>query len=77
MEPFEAVESARIRYLTVAEAKRLINASEPEFRPMVHAALHTGARYGELVRLEVADFNTDSETLAIRMSKSGSPGTSS
>jgi integrase len=40
-----------IRYLTLAEAKRLTNACDPDFRPLVQAALHTGARYGELVPL--------------------------
>jgi integrase len=73
VEPFESVDAARVRYLSIAEAKRLINASEPDFRALVQGALHTGARYGELARLEVADFNTDSETLAIRRSKSGKP----
>jgi integrase len=34
-------------------------------------ALQTGARYGELVRLTVADFNPDVGTVAIRRSKSG------
>jgi hypothetical protein len=29
------------------EAKRLINAAEPDFRLLVQAALQTGARYGE------------------------------
>ena len=55
----------------MAEAKRLINASEPDFRKLVHAALQTGARYGELVRLTVSDFNPDVGTLHIRRSKSG------
>jgi integrase len=71
VEPFEGVESARIRYLTVAEARRLINACDPTFRPLVQAALQTGARYGELIRLQVLDFNPDAGTLAIRQSKSG------
>lgn len=71
VEPFRNVEMARTRYLTLAEGKRLINAADPEFRPLVQAALFTGARYGELRRLRVADFNPDSETLAIRQSKSG------
>jgi integrase len=57
----------------VAEAKRLINAADPEFRPMVEAALQTGCRYGELCRLVVGDFNPDSGTLAIRQSKTGKP----
>jgi integrase len=71
VEPFKGVDAARVRYLTVAEAKRLINASDADFRPLVQAALLTGCRYGELIRLEVADFNPDSETVAIRVSKSG------
>jgi integrase len=71
VEPFKNVEAARIRYLKVAEAQRLINAADPEFRPMVQAALQTGARYSELCRLEVQDFNSDTGTLAIRKSKSG------
>ena len=71
VEPFGNVESARIRYLTIAEAKRLINGCAPTFRPMVQAALETGARYGELIRLQVHDFNKDSGTVTIRRSKSG------
>jgi integrase len=60
-----------VRYLSVAEARRLISACNPEFRPLVQAALQTGARYGELCRLTVADFNADVGTLAIQQSKSG------
>ena len=70
VEPFAGVESARIRYLTVAEAQRLINACDPMFRPLVQAALQTGARYGELIRLQVHDFNPDVGTLTIHQSKS-------
>jgi integrase len=73
VEPFENVDAARVRYLSVAEAKRLINAADPDFRPLVEAALQTGARYGELIRLEVRDFNSDAGTVAIRQSKSGKP----
>jgi integrase len=73
VEPFKGVDKARVRYLTVAEAARLINACDPEFRPMVQAALQTGCRYGELTRLQVHDFNPDSGTLAVRQSKSGKP----
>jgi integrase len=71
--PFEKVEVARVRYLTVAEAERLINACDPEFRALVRAGLETGCRYGELIRLEVCDFNSDASTLAVRQSKSGKP----
>ncbi len=64
-------DAARVRYLTVDEAKRLINAPEPGFRKLVQAALITGARFGELAALTVGDFNPDSDTLHIRSSKSG------
>lgn len=71
VEPFENVDAARVRYLTVVEAKRLINAADPDFRNLVQGALQTGARYGELTRLTVSDFNTDSGTVAIRVTKAG------
>jgi integrase len=71
VEPFEEADAARVRYLTIAEAQRLINASAPDFRLLVRAALATGARYGELAGLQVCDFNPDSGTLHIRTSKSG------
>jgi integrase len=71
LKPFRSVDAARVRYLTIAEAKRLINACDPAFRPLVEAALQTGARYGELCHLQVCDWNPDVGTLAIRRSKSG------
>jgi integrase len=69
VKPFADVDAARKDILTVAQAKRLINASEPGFRKLVQAALSTGARYGELTRVKVKDFNPDSGTLAILRSK--------
>jgi integrase len=70
LKPFRDVETARVRYLSIAEAKRLVNGGDAEFRPLVRAALETGARYSELARLEVVDFNRDSGTVAVRKSKS-------
>jgi integrase len=67
--PFRGVGAARVRYLSIAEAQRLLNACDADFRALVRAALETGARYGELARLEVADFNPDASTIAIRKSK--------
>jgi integrase len=69
VKPFEGVDVARAQYLSVAECKRLLNSCEGHFRTLVHAALLTGARYGELARLRVADFNRDAGTLHIRKSK--------
>lgn len=73
VEPFENVEAARVRYLSIAEATRLINASDADFRRLVRGALETGARYGELCALDVSDFNPDSGTVTIRHSKAGKP----
>ena len=73
VKPFKSVDAARVRYLTVAEAKRLINACEPGFRRLVEAALQTGCRYSELAALQVHDFNPDSGTIAIRKSKTDKP----
>ena len=70
-EPFEEADAARVRYFTVEEANRLLNATQGEFRNLVYAALMTGCRFGELAALTVGDFNPDSGTLHIRTSKSG------
>lgn len=69
--PFHDVDAPVIRYLSEADAVRLVNACNPEFRPLVQAALLTGCRYGELLALRSSDVNTDSGTLTIRTSKSG------
>lgn len=53
---FREADAARVRFLSTDEARRLVNASAPDFRRMVRGALHTGARYGELSRLTVGDF---------------------
>lgn len=71
VEPFENVDAARVRYLSVPEAQRLINACDADFRQLVEAGLQTGARYGELAALQVHDFNPDAGTVAIRQSKGG------
>jgi integrase len=71
VERFKGVDAARVRYLTVEEAQRLVNAGDPKFRPLVQAALQTGCRYGELTRFQVHDFDRKAGTLAVRKSKSG------
>lgn len=71
VQPFKEADAARVHYVTVAEAKRLINAAQGSFRYLVQTALLTGCRFGELAALRVNDFNPDSGTLHIRTSKSG------
>jgi integrase len=70
---FRNVEAARVRFLSIAESRRLINGADAEFRPLLIAALQTGARYQELARLKVGDFNPDAGTAAVWQSKSGKP----
>jgi integrase len=73
VKPFKNAESARVQYLTIAEARRLINTSDSNFRPLVEGALQTGARYGELIRFKVADFDVKGGTIAVEQSKGGKP----
>jgi integrase len=73
VKPFEGVDAARIRYLTLDEVRRLLAACPPPFQRLVRGALETGARYGELCALTVTDFNADSRTIAVRQSKSDKP----
>jgi len=73
VKPFPGADASRVRYLTTDEARRLVNASPVGFRDLVSAALFTGCRYSELCRVTVADFNADSGTLAVRISKTGKP----
>jgi integrase len=69
VKPFGSVDHARVRYLSIAEAKRLINAADREFRPLLQAALLTGGRYGQLAALVASDFNADAGTVTMRTRK--------
>ena len=71
LQPYKQVLGARPGHLSVAEAQRLINAAQGDFRTLVRAALMTGCRYGELGALDVRDLQRGK--LHIRMSKSGRP----
>jgi integrase len=71
VKPFKQADEPVVRFLTEAEATRLINACKPDFRRLVKAALFTGARYGELAALVAADMNPDTGSIYIRPSKSG------
>ena len=61
----------RIRFLTEAEAVQLVNSCSAEFRRLLRAALLTGARYGEPVRMTVGNFNAATAQIYVTPSKSG------
>lgn len=73
VKPFAKADEARIRFLTDAEAVRLINACPKDLRALVQAALLTGARYGELTAMQVQDVDLRAERIYIHQSKSGRP----
>lgn len=73
VKPFKKVDKPSVRFLTPAEATRLVNASAPDFRSLVRGALLTGARYGELARMKVRHFDATEGRVYIAPGKSGKP----
>lgn len=73
VKPYPGADAPKIRYLSEAECTRLMNACDPDFRLLVQAALLTGCRYGELIRLEVSDYHPDAGAVHIRDSKASRP----
>ena len=69
--PFPKVNRSRATFLQAAECKRLLNACDPDFRLLVRGALESGARFGELGRLRVADFDRANGSLYFNVGKSG------
>lgn len=69
--PFPNADQARIRFLTDAEAIRLLNRCPMDLRRLVKAALLTGARYSELINLRGRDVNLQNRQVYFALSKSG------
>jgi len=53
---FRNIDRPRTRFLSVSEAKRLLNTMPQDFRQLARGALYTGLRLGELLALTVSDF---------------------
>jgi integrase len=71
--PFREADAAVIHYLSDAERKHLVNATQGRFRDLVCGALVTGCRYGELIRMRVTDLNASRREVIVRLSKAGKP----
>jgi integrase len=72
VKPFGNVTASRAHYLQIEECRRLLNTANDgdDFRDVVEAGLHSGARWSELCRLKPRDFNRDAGTIAVHLSKS-------
>ncbi len=66
---------ARERYLTPDEAAKLLDKMDDRFRILLLAALHTGARRGELLKVTWADLDLERRLITFRDTKNGSART--
>ncbi len=61
----------RTRFLTLDEAKRLLEASSRHLRPIIICALETGMRRGEILGLRWADVDMRTRTIYLGHTKNG------
>jgi integrase len=73
VKPFREADAPVVHFLSEDECRRIVNATQGRFRDLVRGALVTGCRYGELVRMRIADFNATAGTITVRLSKAGKP----
>lgn len=71
VKPLDVSESEAPRMLDLDEIDRLLNRAAPDFRNILQGALFTGARYGELTKIKVGDFLSESACVVIRQGKTG------
>lgn len=60
-----------VRYLTIDQETTLLEKLPAKYRPIVIAALNTGCRQGELLRLTSADVDWNTGIMTIRETKTG------
>lgn len=73
VKPFRSTTSSRVRFLAEPEQTKLLASSNGAIRDLISAALVTGARFGELSRLKVSDYDKTNRSIFIAESKSGKP----
>lgn len=66
---FKGTDQARIRWLDLDECRRITNACAADFRRLVLGGLLTGARWSELRRLRVRDYDSSAGTVLIARAK--------
>lgn len=65
VEPFIAVSGKKVRYLSLKEVTRLLNASPADLRALIQGALLTGARLTDLCEMKVGDFLPDAQAVIV------------
>lgn len=68
---FRGVAQSRKIFWTDQEVQNLISASSGYFRFLLQAALYTGARYGELAQMKVADYDSLNKVINLKQGKTG------
>jgi integrase len=65
VKPFRDVEGSRTLFLTDPQVKVLLDNADGAFKALLHAAVYTGARYGELTALRAQDLDLEQGTLQL------------
>jgi integrase len=68
---FENVDVPKNEYLTAEEAQGFMSSCPLDFRNLVHTALITGCRYGELCDVHVSAYDQRDKTISVIQSKTG------
>jgi integrase len=74
VKPYKSVSAAKVRYLSLNEVKRLLNASQADLRALIQGALLTGARLSDLCEMKVGDFLPDAHAVIVKNSKAHHAG---
>jgi integrase len=69
IKPFRNTDRPRTRFLSAAEAQRVLNAMDPDMRALARGALYSGLRMGELLALKAGD--VEAKRVHVQNSKSG------
>jgi integrase len=63
---FAKEQNERIRFLTPEEEERLLSCCNPQLKPLVTTAIHSGFRASELLSLTWADIDFENELITVR-----------
>jgi integrase len=71
IEVFQHVSEPKIVPIAREDLMQVIRECEPGFQPLARSAVYTGARYGELSRMRVRDFNYKTRKVFLPKTKNG------